>query len=280
MTRLAAPFRCRSAIAGALFLCVWPSSYASAQSDNGKVAEASDKPDMFILVGGGIESRPKFPGAASNSFGFKPEIEIWREGEAFPVETPDEGKGFALIGTRGQTSFGPVFGFPQRRKGSDVAAGFSDVGFGLEVGGFVESYVTPAIRLRAELKQAIGAHNSLTGDIAADFVLRGKDENIVATIGPRVRWGSAKYTRTFFGVSAAESLASGLQAYQPSGGIYAFGVVGGAHVRLDKNWGLYAYAGYDRLTGDAASSPIVTNLGDRNQATAGLLLTRRFRIKR
>ncbi len=110
--------------------------------------------------------------------------------------------------------------------------------------------------------------------------IRGKGERIVATIGPRIRWANRKYHQAFFGVSPATSLASGIMPYQASGGIYAYGLAAGTHLRLDQAWGIYGYVGYDRLTGDAAASPIVNGLGDRNQVTAGLALTRRFRIKR
>ncbi len=141
-----------------------------------EVAKKTDKPDMLVLIGGGVESYPKFPGSTANSLRFAPEVKVWREGEAFPIETPDESKGFAIVGKSGKTSFGPAFAFAKGRKGRDVAPGFDDIGFGMEIGGYAESYLVPALRVRAELRQGIGAHKSLTGDVAADFVIRGKGE--------------------------------------------------------------------------------------------------------
>jgi MipA family protein len=266
----------KSVIFLAMQMTCSPSSVVTAK----EVAKKSDKPDMLVLIGGGVESRPKFPGSASNSLGFAPEVKVWREGEAFPIETPDESNGFAIVGKRGKTSIGPTIAFAKGRKGRDVGPGFNDIGFGMEIGGYAESYIVPALRFRAELRQAIGAHKSLTGDVAADFVIQGKDEKIVATIGPRIRWANSKYHQAFFGVSPATSLASGLMPYQPSGGIYAYGLSSGAHLRIDQAWGVYGYLGYDRLTGDAAASPIISGLGKPDQVTAGLVLTRRFRIKR
>lgn len=42
-------------------------------------------------------------------------------------------------------------------------------------------------------------------------------------------------------------------------------------------FGLYGYAGYDRLTGEAKDSPIVA-AGKKDQFSAGLALTYRFRL--
>jgi MipA family protein len=47
-------------------------------------------------------------------------------------------------------------------------------------------------------------------------------------------------------------------------------VVAGLTYMLDRNWGLYTYAGYDRLVRDAADSPIVREFGSRNQWSGGL----------
>ena len=92
----------------------------------------------------------------------------------------------------------------------------------------------------------------------------------------RVRWGSAKYNRAYFGV-AAPGLGPVLPAYQPGSGIYAVGAVAGIHLPVGQRLGLFSYAGYDRLTGAAARSPIV-KAGSQDQFSAGLALTYRFSI--
>ena len=43
--------------------------------------------------------------------------------------------------------------------------------------------------------------------------------------------------------------------------------------QLGPSWGIYTYAKYDRLVGDAADSPLVTQLGSRDQFSGGLALT-------
>ncbi len=63
--------------------------------------------------------------------------------------------------------------------------------------------------------------------------------------------------------------ATGLAAFDPNSGFYAIGAVAGLTHKLGRNWGLQGYAGYDRLIGDAADSPIVRAFGSRDQFSGG-----------
>ena len=55
------------------------------------------------------------------------------------------------------------------------------------------------------------------------------------------------------------------------------GAVAGIHLPVGPRLGLFSYAGYDRLNGTAARSPIV-KMGSPDQFSAGLALTYRFSI--
>jgi MipA family protein len=238
---------------------------------------ASDRPARRIMLGTGIQATPSYPGASSNSAGFLPLFDSWKEGEPIPVESPDEGFGFPVVGKRGGLAAGPAMAIAETRAASDVP-GLAKIGFGMEAGGFVEVWPVERLRLRAELRQGIGAHKALLGDLAADLVWRSSapGESAVATIGPRLRWGSAKYNRAYFGVPAPSPVA-GFAPYEPGAGLYAVGVNAGLRLPLGKTFGLYTYAGYDRLTGPATDSPIV-RAGSRDQVSAGAALTYRFSL--
>lgn len=242
-------------------------------------AMADETPGRRIMIGTGVQTVPRYPGADSNQTGFLPLVDTWREGEQIPVETPDEAFGSALIGSRSGTSIGPAIGFAEGRSVADLP-GLAKVGFGIEAGAFAQTFLGPQLRLRGELRQGIGGHKALTGDLAADLVIRGKpgaaggSEALVATLGPRLRWGSAKFNRAYFGVPSPAPV---FTAYAPGGGIYAVGAVAGLRLPLGRTFGLYSYLGYDRLTGDAAASPIV-QAGSRDQYSAGLALTYRFTL--
>ncbi len=243
-------------------------------------AEDSGKPDVNILIGIGPKIKPAFPGADKNKIIPLPVVDVWRENERRPVSTPDESFGIALIGKRGKTAFGPTLGFATQRKGKDAVAGLSDVKFGVEAGGFAETYLAPALRLRGEMRQAIGAHKGMTGELGADLVMRGTGDKWMATLGPRLRWGNARYNRAYYGVTPGEAAVTGLAPYRPGSGIYAYGAMAGLYHDFGPHWGVYGFAGYDRLTGKAAKSPIVTDIGSRDQFSAGVAVTYRFKMRR
>jgi outer membrane protein len=151
--------------------------------------------------------------------------------------------------------------------------GLAEVEFGVEVGAFAEIWPVKPLRLRAELRQGIGAHSALTGDLAADLVWRRGNEGAIFTAGPRLRWGSAKYNRAYFGVT--EPGTATLAPFDPGPGVYAIGVIAGLRLPLGRTWGVYSFVGYDRLTGRAADSPVVA-AGNPNQFSCGMALTYRF----
>ncbi|MCE4556859.1 MipA/OmpV family protein [Roseateles cellulosilyticus] len=65
-----------------------------------------------------------------------------------------------------------------------------------------------------------------------------------------------KYMRTYFGVSATQSAASGYAIYAPKSGLYKVELSVGWTHRIDQHWRVVTVAGLERLTGDAGKSPI------------------------
>ena len=86
----------------------------------------------------------------------------------------------------------------------------------------------------------------------------------------------AQVSESDIGVAPADAVPSGLPAYDPGGGIHAYGATASAITQFSPRWGLSAYAKYDRLTGDAADSPIVLTYGSRDQISFGAGLTYTF----
>ncbi len=241
---------------------------------------AEDQPDRLVMIGLGPRLAPSYPGSTRAEFGPLPVINVWRENEPFPLETPDEGKTIKLAGSRDKAAAGLTVAIAPRRGREAATQGLRTVGFGIEAGAFAEGYVLPRLRLRGELRHGIGGHGAATSDLALDYVLRGANERALVTIGPRARFGSATYNRRFYGIDAAEAAASGLPQYRAKAGLNALGVVAGAYVPLGERWGLFGSLGYDRLMNAAAESPLTRQRGSRDQLSAGLALTYVFRMKR
>lgn len=233
----------------------------------------------LVTVGAGVQAYPKFPGASDLGINPMPIVGIRRPGEPIRFEARDDGWGFGLLGRDSPVNFGPAIQFQGKRDEDDVGAAVGNVGFTVEAGAFVEAWLGDSVRVRAEGRRGIGGHEGWIGDVGLDLVAREGDRTIFS-IGPRVRWADNRYHDAYFGVTPAVAARTGLAAFDPDGGVYAFGGVAGIRHQLgsDGRWGIHGYARYDRLTGDAGDSPIVGTFGSRNQYSAGLGLSYTFRV--
>jgi outer membrane protein len=239
--------------------------------------EESEDPDWILSIGGGPRVSPKYPGADNYSFGPMPIFGFRREGAPLPVEVPDEGSGFGFLGDDSAFDLGPAVQFQNKRQEEDVGAPVGDVGFTVEAGAFAQIFIADSFRLRAEGRRGLGGHDGWVGDVFADFVLRDEG-SYVFTIGPRARWGDDNYHDAYFSVTPAVAAATGLPVFDADDGFHSVGVYAGLTHMLSRNWGVYGYAGYDRLMGDAADSPIVQTFGSRNQYSGGIGLFYSFNV--
>jgi outer membrane protein len=217
---------------------------------------------------------PSYPGADGHALRPLFDLSRARGDDEFAFEAPDESFGFPLL-RDSRFQFGPSLGFEGKRDAEDVGAAVPTVGFTVEAGGFVQYQLTPAFRLRGELRHGIGGHKGLVGTVGADFVARDRDRWLLS-IGPRVTLANDRYHRAYFGVSSATAAATGLPAFRADGGVQAVGVTAGALKQLTPRWGLYGYAKYDRLVGDPADSPLVRRFGARDQLSGGIALSYTF----
>jgi outer membrane protein len=244
-------------------------------------AERGDtpKPDLLVSIGLGAQVLPKYPGAADVAVAPLPRVDIRHVGDPLYIAAPDQGTGIGLLGNRTGVDFGPTFQLQGKRREKDVGAPVGNVGFTVEAGAFVQAWIGPHLRLRAEGRQGIGGHKALVGDLSADAVFRDDDLTIFS-MGPRLRLSDAKYQRAYFGVTPAAAVRTGLPAYRPGGGAYAVGAMAGLLHQFSPQWGMSAYAGYDRLIRNAGHSPIVRAFGSRDQFSGGLALTYTFTVHR
>jgi outer membrane scaffolding protein for murein synthesis (MipA/OmpV family) len=262
MTKPMHPLR-PAALIGAVTLVLLAASPAAAQ--------------RTVTLGIGAQVVPKYPGADNYGIGPMPIFDLRRPGEPITFESADDGAGFGILGRDSVINVGPAVRFQSKRDEDDVGAPVGDVGFTVEVGGFVSIHPSQNFRIRAELRKGLGGHRALVGSLGADLILRD-DQNYIFSIGPRVRWADNRYHDRYFGVTPAVAGATGLAALDPNGGIYAIGAIANFTHRLGRNWGVQAYAGYDRLVGDAADSPIVRAFGSRDQFSGGAGLWLEFTV--
>ncbi|QNM82650.1 MipA/OmpV family protein [Sphingomonas sabuli] len=229
-----------------------------------------------VRVGLGAQVEPDFPGADSLEVNPYPEVSVAKGDSLFSVGAPDDSFAIPLFSSSG-FSAGPVAALESARYDGDVGAPVGDVKRTIEVGAFAQQMIGENFRVRAEVRNGLGGHDGLIGNVGADYIARDGD-NWTLTAGPRVRFGDDDFMNAYYGVTPAVAVLSGLPAYDAGGGLHAIGATTGFTYSLGGPLGLFGYGRYDRLVGDAKDSPIVRQYGSPDQFSAGLGVSYTFNL--
>jgi outer membrane scaffolding protein for murein synthesis (MipA/OmpV family) len=93
------------------------------------------------------------------------------------------------------------------------------------------------------------------------------------SLGVSVSGANARYLQTWYGVTPAQSAASGYAVYEPGSGLRDIGASATWRIEFDPQWAGFTSLGIGRLVGPAADSPLVRRAG-RASVSAGI--ARRF----
>ena len=241
-------------------------------------AQAQDKEDFRVRVGAGAQLRPEFYGGDKTELAPLFDVDIARGSKPFRFEAPDDSFGIRLISSNGFTA-GPAANIEGSRKNSDVGAAVGKVKTTIEAGAFAQYELGENFRLRGELLKGLGGHRGIVGSLGADYIARDGD-NYVFSVGPRVRVSDGRYQRAYFGVDTEAALATGLPVYRPDAGVHALALASGLSYQFNPRFGMFGFAQYERLVGDAGKSPIIKEFGSRNQLSGGLGLSYTFNVSR
>lgn len=227
-------------------------------------------PDWTVTIGAEGRYLPSFDGSGRYVLRPYPIINVRRAGTAGHFIAPRDGWGIAIIDT-GNFRLGPVGNvkLPRREDADDALRGLGNVGWAFELGLFAEYWPADWLRTRAEVRQGIGGHHGIVSDITADVVVP-VDKQITLSAGPRLTLATGAALAPYYGIDPAQSLASGLPVYDPKGGVRSYGAGAQVSYKWSPKWESHAFIEYDRLTGDAANSPLLTRGGSPNQATVGV----------
>jgi outer membrane protein len=88
--------------------------------------------------------------------------------------------------------------------------------------------------------------------------------------GGGLTWSSDSFMQQRFGVSAEASAASGLPQYSAGAGVRQYYLWPALLIKMSRQWYAGLGAFWQRITGDGADSPIITQRGERDQITAGI----------
>jgi outer membrane protein len=227
-------------------------------------------PDIVATLRAGVAVSPSYFG--SDEYDIGPDLAARIDYVRFPGGF--EYGSSRTVGFRTGWGIQGSFRYIGERKKDDIP-GLDDVDWTAEAGLGV-GYEQRSWRAFADVRYGIIGHNTWVGEIGADAISY-PIEGLTLTAGPRLQFGTDNFAQTYFGISAEESAASGLEAYDASGGLLATGLEIGARYLFNERWGVEGAIGYDRLVNDAADSPI-TRTGSADQYSARIGITRRISL--
>lgn len=255
----------------------------SAQSASG----APQDGDWRVAVGIGALHAPIFPGAGKSEIRPAPYLSIGYR-DRFFVRGPAAGVNLFRFGRDGRFRLGVMMRItPEAEwdKADDRAlhrlgkiwAGADAGVFGSYRGTswFAELAATKGIVLREERHEKRTRASGMAVELGFGYAAR-ITPRLRWTAQANVHWADAARARTYFGISDAQSAATGLKPYRPQAGVASYGLTTTLDYAFAKRWNVLGLVGYARLAGEARDSPIVTGDGKVNQLYTGVFLGYRF----
>ncbi|WP_116140011.1 MipA/OmpV family protein [Trinickia diaoshuihuensis] len=227
---------------------------APAPTDAAKPPTAPAASRWKIAVGPGVYLAPAYPGARRFKLYPFPALDISYD-DRFFSQGPDVLGVNVLRAENYHVGTALTFDFQSRNASDDPHLhGLGDVHDGPKLKLFADYTVWAFTGSFALLQDIAGNGQGLTAsaDLYASLPVTGW----LFSVGPGLTWASAAYTRKLFGVSPAQSAASGLPAYSAGAGVRDVHVTFYASHDFTKHWAGSLNTTLGRLQGDAAHSPI------------------------
>lgn len=206
---------------------------------------------LDIEVGAAALAVPRYPGSDALRTLALPDVSITLGRTLFASFATGIG---ARLVDHGGFSLGVLARPDLGRRAGDVARalpGLSRISAAPELGGFAEWSLTKSLALRGEVRKAIGGHDGTVGDLSLTWA-HPVGSRVVLIVAPSLRLADARFMRAYFAVPTGLALAP----WHAGAGLERVGAMGTALVKVAPRVGLAVSLCYDRLTGDAADSPV------------------------
>jgi outer membrane scaffolding protein for murein synthesis (MipA/OmpV family) len=222
-------------------------------------------PDWDVVLGAGGEYKPLYDGATLTRTQGGPVIDVRYKDIAFA--SVGEGVGLNLIHGahyRGGIALGYDLG---RLVSNDVAhlRGLGDIGRAPAVKAFASYALSQSFPLvvRGDVRQIVGGADGMVADLEVYLPLPGSSKRLVMLAGPSATYADHRYMQKVFGVTAAQSIASGYPVYDAHAGSDAVGFGFSATGFITDHWLINMDAAVNRLLGSARESPITQKTTQR-----------------
>lgn len=220
------------------------------------LASAQAAGDWSVSAGGLLAVGPRFPGSDKTSAIVVPNIQA--RYKDFLTINPIDGIG-VVYSVDDKLQLGASLGLDLTKrlaKDDSRLKGLADI---KEAGALraTAKYRAGPMFGEVKLTSRLGSdekRGSLV-DLEGGYGLLATRDNGV-NVGVALRWMDSSYARNFFGISPAQSAASGLKVFNAGSGLQSAGVFVGGYQRLAPDWTGFARLGVAKLQGDAANSPV------------------------
>jgi len=217
-----------------------------------------------LTVGGGVDVAPRYSGSDENRVSTALVLDYSMRNGFFASST----RGLGYGNTLGNFDYSAALSYRTGRKDHNVDSdAMSDGSDHLRGMGNVKGSALGVVGLGYKLT------NWLSAQLQAEVPLSERDNGAAlhfglvsplyhspknsVTMALTSSWGTNDYMQTYYGVSTAQSAASGFKQYDAGSGIYAYSLNLDWTHNFTERWSVVADAGYTQLAGDARNSPIV-----------------------
>ncbi len=233
-------------------------------------------PRLPNMIGFGVGTTPDFVGAKSNYIGVAPFFRYQFGESERNVFLLGPLASFNLVNDKNWHA-GPLLRYRSGRSDADnaVIASLHDIGATVEAGAFVsyqwygKGAVPWRIHVSANLLQGFNSADGTRLSLGGNIMLPLSRWALVS-VGGSLSFTDAKTMQGYFGITTADSANSGLPVYEPGGGLSNADLWMGLSFLIGRRWILGGGIYWQRLRGNAADSPWVSQEGDVNQVSYGV----------
>ena len=245
----------RYIISSAVVLCASLFPALAHSAELGDFYSLGQRPTETAVRAGFITlNAPRFQGSDEQKTSVVPGIFLQASNGLFA--DPFNGVGY-VFEPAGNVLYGVRANLETGRLLEAALPGFEKIKSRLNPGMFANYTVNEQLTLKSALRLGLGdsGDGSLL-NLGATYKLY--NANFVSVnLNTAVKFGSSSYMQSYFGVSPAQSAASGLAAYQPAAGLAMAQVGLTAGFPISREIYIFSSVSVQRLMGDAANSPIV-----------------------
>lgn len=228
----------------------------------------------FFGVGAGVTT--EWYGASDSMAGAVPGARVSLDGGRF-VEWYGPYADANLI-TDEHWEAGPVLNVRLGRSDvtDPVVATLPEIGMGLEAGGYVGWHYLQTTGIPYRVRAGVMATQSVLGQTEGSSISPFASVwvplsyTLFVGLGTGFSWSDDDYMQQSFSINGADAAVSGLPQFEAGSGLRQVYLWPAVMWRMSERWMLGSGIFCQHLLGDAASSPIVSERGDRDQWSGGV----------